>query len=247
MNVLLVPTLALDVSLLDRFVQSLDYRIKYKVVINNGIYGSLDEWSKRHPDWEVLDQISNLGVAASWNMAPLVAPYEKCWLICNDDCAFVPGDLKKVCECADKYAESEPIITMHDDGYWAFVWTAVGLKEFGKFDENYYPGYYEDYDMKQRHKQASKWPYRIALGPEPRTHHGKPKTGGPRWNAMVRACSPYIVDYYRRKWGPNSDWKHPFNDPSRPLSYWELERENRIRVEDIWRKFITSPNPSIYT
>src|SRR5258708_3283064 len=68
MHVLFVPTLGLDVSLLDRLAASVDYHVRSKCVFNNGEPGSLDGFRDTHDDWIVKESaFGNLGVAGAWN------------------------------------------------------------------------------------------------------------------------------------------------------------------------------------
>ena len=53
MNVLFVPTLGLDLSLIERLANSVDYHIRSKVIFNNGEPGACDEFRDRHDDWQV--------------------------------------------------------------------------------------------------------------------------------------------------------------------------------------------------
>ena len=62
----------------------------------------------------------------------------------NDDAYFLPGQLEKICSCARKWP-NEPIIHINStNAYYCFVWSARGKSDFGEFDENLWPAYYED-------------------------------------------------------------------------------------------------------
>jgi len=84
MNCLLVPTLALDVSLLERLSNSIDYPVKHKIVVNNGKEDALDDWHSRHRDWSIVSYGHNLGCAGSWNVAANYIENESV-LILNSD------------------------------------------------------------------------------------------------------------------------------------------------------------------
>src|SRR5882724_9700126 len=144
MNCLLVPTLALDLSLIERLVNSVDYPIKHKVVVNNGRIDALDRWQKQHTDWVVMSW-GHLGVAASWNKAPLIWPDEDAWLIVNDDEEFQPGCLELLCKASDAHHKDAPVIYVNGcQAFDIFVWTRIGVNYYGAFDENYFPLYFED-------------------------------------------------------------------------------------------------------
>jgi len=66
---LLVPTLGLDISLLRRLNDSID-RDVHPVAVNNGLCTSLMGFLYDHPKWDSFTNNENIGVAASWNLAP---------------------------------------------------------------------------------------------------------------------------------------------------------------------------------
>src|SRR5438552_764610 len=142
MNVIFVPTLGLDISLLDRLAASVDYPVSRKVVWNNGLSGSCDAFRDAHSDWIVKESdTGNKGVADSWNTCAKMFPEHPTWLIMNDDAWFLPGYLEKICKCADEH-ENEPIIFLNNsNAFYCFVWSRRGLKDFGEFDANFFPAY----------------------------------------------------------------------------------------------------------
>lgn len=142
MNVLFVPTLGLDLSLLERLAASVDYPIRSKVAFNNGEPGALDEFRDKHDDWIVKESaFGNLGVAGSWNQCAKMFPEEPSWLIMNDDAWFLPGYLQKIQQASFNHY-NEPIVHLNSsNAYYTFVWTQRGKKEFGEFDENFWPAY----------------------------------------------------------------------------------------------------------
>lgn len=245
MNCLLVPTIALDISLLDRLAASVDHPIRDKVVINNGRNGALDQWKKSHPDWSVLDQDENLGVAGSWNLAPLIFPRDDAWLICNDDIWFNPGFLRQFCEAIDTHATSHDVIRLNETSpYYCFPWTRHNLDDYGTFDENFWVAYHEDCDMNRRLTLAgAKW-NNIFQGPV--VNHGKPKCGGVEYNALIQGVGLFLRDYWRRKWGgfPQPTYAAPFG--ACPLHRWTLDRVMRAKIRPLWETFMAQTNPSIY-
>ena len=248
MNVLLVPCLGLDVSLIERLARSVDFPIKYKVAINNGKIGALDDFKTRHPDWTVVDMGKNLGCAGSWNMAPEIFPTEPCWLISNDDQEFQPGCLERICNVADEHAKDHDIIYVNEfDAYDMFVWTAKGVKDFGTFDENIFPIYLEDYEYRARLKAGYGKPFRM-LGHMP-VKHGKPNAAGKPYHDLLESCKPFNESYLFRKWGTIGDdpiFRYPFNNPNWPIQKWELEQEARAKREQFWEIFWNRPNVSLY-
>lgn len=249
MNCLIVPSLCLDLSLLDRLAASVDYPIKNKIIINNGQVGALNIWKLNHPDWHIFDQGMNLGVAGSFNLAPYFFPDEAGWLLMNDDGEFQPGCLERICKSSDEHAKDCHMIYINS--YQAFdicVWTKKGFQEFGSFDENFWPAYFEDFEMRYRFNVGSAKCHIINDGKEFPVKHGKPRPAGRRYHDMLSEMKPFNEDYLRRKWGIVGDhplFNNPFFSPNNKISEWTLESAARSKRQEIWDKFWNN-NPSIY-
>lgn len=248
MNCILVPTLALDNSLLQRLADSIDYPIKNKVVINNGKIGALDEWKINNPEWQVYEKGINHGCAGSWNLAPILFPDDNAWLIINDDHVLQPGSLKTICRESDLHADDSDIIYVNEhQAFDIFVWTRNGVNFFGLFDENFYPIYYEDWEMRLRFKIGDAITYSISPGVP--IKHGKPYPHNLNYMEMMKKCDPFNRDYFMRKWGVIGDeeivYESPFNDPELPLSFWEIEQDRRDERMNICNLFFNSPDASI--
>lgn len=251
MNVLFTCTLGLDISLLDRLADSVDYNIPWKIVLNNGALGVLEEFSRKHPDWVVKEEGLNLGVAGSWNFANKLFPDEPTMLIVNDDAFFLPGYLEKIVRCADDNPDA-PLIHCNDsNAYYAFVSTRAGREKFGPFDDNLWPAYYEDVEMRIRHRIAGVITYPYALQGLPPLPHGKPRTGGVNYNAMIQGCGLFNRAYMLKKWNSYNDLDasfraNPYGDHR--LSYRDVVwyPEERAMRHPLWRTFMELPNPSIY-
>lgn len=249
MNCLLVPTLGDDLTLLNRLADSIDSPIDYKAIILNNERWGLEEWRASHPDWVVFNKGHNLGVAASWNLAPETYHKNDAWLIVNDDFVFQPGQLEKLCKLAD--ANAGKFHTAHlteTEGYNCFVWTRKAVREIGLFDENFFPAYYEDYDYRLRLRLAGG--ISINCGYEDsEIVHGKPYSGGARYRRFLDAIDVYAREYFIRKWDAVSDsptsltFTSPFNDRLLPLSHWELEQERHDELREMWNEFINVENP----
>lgn len=251
MNNLLVPTLALDLSLLQRFADSIDYPIKNKIVINNGKVGALDIWELNNPGWLVMEPGRNLGVSGSWNKAPKLFE-DDYWLIANDDHELQPGCLERICDVADKNYKDVPVIyTNESRGFDLFVWTRLGVSLCGLFDENFYPGYHEDFEMRLRFALSGLDGCFVG-GLDFPMKHGKPFPGGPKYRALLDIVDASNREYYTRKWGEVTDkvtdnvFKTPFNNPDNKISFWEIERERYTKLAALWNEFVNVPEPSTY-
>jgi GT2 family glycosyltransferase len=251
MNVLFVPTLGLDLSLLERLATSVDYPIRSKVAFNNGEPGALDWFRYTHPDWIVKESaFGNLGVAGSWNFCAKMFPEEPCWILMNDDAWFLPGYLEKIVKVANEY-EKEPIIYLNNsNAYYCFVWTARGKRNVGDFDDNFWPAYYEDCDYRVRLNSLGYNGFVYALqGLEP-LPHGKPKTGGINYKAMLDGCGLLNRQYWYYKWGnqnfEEATYQTPYKDHRLRVDQWAWYPEQRAIRKQIWDSWMLLPNPSIY-
>lgn len=250
MNVLFVPTLGLDLSLLERLANSVDYAIRSKVAYNNGEPGALESFKDAHPDWIVKESAwGNRGVAGSWNDCAKLFPEEPTWLIMNEDAWFLPGYLETICTVA-RNAKQPVIFLNNSNAFYCFVWTALGKKEIGEFDENFWPAYYEDCDYKVRLAMKGYNGFVYALqGREP-LPHGKPRTGGVNYNAMLQGCGLLNRVYWLKKWG-NQDfttatYQTPYHDHRLTVDQFAWYPEERAVRRQIYDAWLSLPNPSIY-
>lgn len=254
MQTLFVPSLGIpdSIPLLERLAASVDYPLKYKVAFNNGIPGALDDFRDSHPDWIVKDSpIGNRGVAGAWNDCAKWFSSEPAWMLMNEDAWFRPGYLEQICKCADANLDA-PIIHLNDsNAYYAFVWTLAGRDKFGEFDENLWPAYYEDVEMRMRHRLMGVTTYPYALQGLPSLPHGKPCTGGMNYKAMLDGAGLLNRAYLRRKWGAHNfeqaEYQTPYRDHRLTPREWVWMPENRAAIWALWNCFISQPNPSIYT
>lgn len=246
MRSLLIPTLALDLSLLQRLADSIDYPIDDIVVINNGKPGALDEWQKTNSGYRVIDMGYNTGCSGAWNNAPKVFKNDH-WLISNDDQVFQPGALQRIYEAIEQHQDCHVIYVNNYEAFDFFVWTRKAVKDFGLFDENFYPIYYEDWEMRLR----------FAIG-EAKIHmidehfpvkHGKEKATSKAYMNMLKACDPINKDYFIRKWNSitdkNAAFKTPFNQGGK-ISEWTLEKDRRKTLRGLWDEFYEQPKVALY-
>lgn len=251
MNVLFVPSIGLDVSLLERLAASVDYPVKYKVALNNGPIEALDSFRDNHSDWIVKQShIGNMGAAGSWNYCSEWFSSEPCWLLMNEDSYFLPGYLEKICRTADQNL-NKPIIHLNSsNAYYAFVWTLEGKRDYGSFDINLWPAYYEDCDMRVRHRLMGCDSYVYALEGLPPMPHGKERTGGINYAAMLQGCGLLNREYWLRKWGSldyeKATYQKPYNDHRLTPKDWVWNPQHRAELYPLYRTFMELPNPSIY-
>lgn len=251
MNTFFVPSLGMrdSIELLDRLAASVDWEIPNKIILNNGIEDILTEWNDRHPGWKVVDSpTGNKGVADSWNWIARSYPDEMI-LIANEDCWFLPGQLAQICRCADQNP-TEPVIYLNSSqAYYCFIWSAVGRKEIGEFDPNFFPSYYEDCDYRVRLRLTGKTEYVYALEGQPVVPHGKPKTGGINYSSMQQGCGLLNRTYWLRKWGSldfdKATYQTPYKDHRLTVKDVVWYPEHRAKLFPLWEAFMEM-NPSIY-
>lgn len=249
MNCLCVPSLGLDVSLLDRLATSIDVPIRWKCVLNNGPLGALEDFACRNPEWFIKEPGNNLGVAGSWNQFAKWFSSEPCWLIANEDCFFLPGQLEQICACMDANPDA-PITHVNDShAYYCFGWSLAGREQFGEFDENFFV-YYEDCDMRVRHRLAGVRSYPYALQGQTPVPHGKPQSGGANYSAFIQGVGLFGRAYWRRKWGSlnfeDATYQNPYRDHRLKPSEWVWDAQLRSEIWPLWRTFIEQPHPNIY-
>jgi len=172
---------------------------------------------------EIESHPRNLGVAASWNRG--LARGAHWTLILSASMRFGPGGLTAFVEAASKAANAYGT----DCGKFVFHCTVIGratVERIGRFDENFYPAYFEDNDYWRRMILAGitgcedAWLPRFA--PLPGMHcvgSGMAVQGG-----FVPMADPTSSrDYFIRKWGgpPACEvFRFPFNDASKDLEWW---------------------------
>lgn len=142
---MVVPTLTRH-DLLDRMLRSVDFPVRHLVVIDNsgrGIVGGSGPWERM----TVLPMPTNLGVAASWNLAIKLAHREPYVLICSDDMWWPEGAL----EGFARESSEDRLVTSSEWPHWMAFTLGMGVvHRVGLFDEGFYPAFFEDLDYLRR-------------------------------------------------------------------------------------------------
>jgi hypothetical protein len=168
-----------------------------------------------------------------------MSPY---WLITGHDIEFSPGMLALIAERVidDKLGMIFADAGDHGMGAWnLFVIRDWVIRDFGLFDENFYPAYAEDVDYLIR---LHRHPIRMQCGLDIQYNHG----GGPskdyaNHGSQTWRTDPSLKDkidngriinekeYMFKKWGP--DWwrfqthSAPFDLPGQSVRYWIYDLE----------------------
>lgn len=167
----------------------------------------------------------NLGVAASWNRGvDLCRDAEADWLVIVSAAIRFgpPGGLDFLAEL-DVHPGAAAIEAGWGLGWHLIAFQRQTLERAGRFDENFWPGYYEDLDYSRRIRLAG-------LTHEPPPFWVKVDVDAyvasfahAERFAGVKADAPRLVAYYEAKWGgpPGQEtFTHPFGDQARGLDWW---------------------------
>lgn len=230
---LIVPTLN-RYDLLTNMFQSVDYPIR-PYVINNGRSG-------------------NIGVAASWNVgikSALRDGYEYA-IITNDDVEFMSGTIGQLVldmrnydallittnsilpkRDGDQFHYKSQGMTLGADYACFIVNIRILLYEIGEFDENFYPAYFEDNDMRYRIKLAGHKEYmNTDIGI---IHHGSSTQDSVPEGIVSKENWNQNKEYYKLKWGGEpfeEKWTIPYNEQDKDIKYWRKPK-NYTRGSDI--------------
>lgn len=186
---------------LRRCIASIDTDVDLLVIDNSfeGVPVDVTGW--------VLPMPTNLGVAASWNLAIKSHPHEPFWLIANHDTVFGPGDLARL--IAEMEKPGPRWVGMNGD-WRVFGIDAEAIETVGWFDENYHPIYCEDVDYERRCTLAGVPWYFIEGGA---THVGSASLEEPRYRVANGRTYPANVAYHVRKWGGSHRGGETFTTP----------------------------------
>jgi hypothetical protein len=142
---LVVPTLTRH-DLLGRMLESVDAAVERLVVLDNSGRGV------EIPDgpWEQADVFampSNLGVAASWNLAIKIGHRHPWVMVCSDDMWWPENAMQEFVELSGE----NRIVLSSTWPFWCAFTIGMGVvSRVGLFDEGYYPAYYEDTEYERR-------------------------------------------------------------------------------------------------
>lgn len=231
----MIPVLAIPVinhpELLARTVASIDYPVGTLLIIDNSPelgMGDVAEDAYLESDIAVAnvgrlivtEPPTNLGVAASWNLA--IRSYPRQWVcLVNGDVEFAPGALGLLHE-----AMEQPGLRCLVE-FAAFGISPEVIDAVGWFDENFAPIYCEDSDYRYRAKLAG---LPIEDIPNDSTHVGSVSYQGNDHRRDNARTYPMNVRYYTEKWGGfigQERHKTPFGRDL-PIDYWRLDRHRLV-------------------
>jgi len=162
----------------------------------------------QHPNLLVVETENNIGVAASWNvLCDLIYKNHDYALILNDDVylGLQEGSLLNFIK------DNKKDFYVSSQDWCAFILPKKTFNDVGKFDDKFYPAYFEDKDYNYRMRLAQKSIHKTpVLNPiiyrDSCTIAKEPKLNEGFFN---------LKKFYIEKWGgePNKEkFKTPFND-----------------------------------
>lgn len=219
--------------------------VRYQVVLPS-IYPPYTEACLATCKWEnilVVDNASgvNRGVSASWNMG-----VDEMWsqgadwlILLSAGCRFGDPGGEDFLEGLAQYPQAWAVEATKGIG-----WHMIGLNRkvfdhVGYFDENLFPGDWNDNDMTYRVRLSDglkglqdNHP-KIPCDVTAQWNHGR-KLGGATSYTFV------IEEYFRLKWADYSAI-HPFADPSKPISWWPTPPDPRCIPRPVRPVYLHSP------
>lgn len=191
---------------------------------------------------EIVPQSENVGVSRSWNIGVRkVLESDLDYLIILSATMRFSAGMRDFIKHLELNLNVWGLETQH--GWHCIALSRKTLETIGYFDENFYPGYYEDSDYIRRmevagfHNPMSKTnripKVDILAGFEGNAHAIRKA----KINVNMEACRQYFID----KWGyePRYDaqqwrdllYKWPFNNPKNDLKYWENRSIEELKIK----------------
>ncbi len=247
-------------DLLRRLVESVDLEAEILIVVNSiGAVDASVEDAVRHLEYHPREGMQirvqriagNLGVAGSWNL--IMEHFGGDCVISNSDIEFAPGVLR---EAMAMIAAKREIVLHHLWAASCFYVSAAFPSTLGWFDENIYPAYHEDQEIRLRSG---------ALGIARTTLWDVGKGGIAHGGSQTRlnasdAVRTYIAkakavsgDYLHRKWGAlpppeiaQPEKQHPFDNPALHPADWTLDLAAREKVAELCRELTGFDCPIVH-
>lgn len=233
---------AINEQMTDGCIENIDPEYYDDVMI---VDNTIDGFASKYGVGRVRHEGRNVGVGRAWNAAAReVIEEEYDYLVILSATMRFHDGMKGLVQALDSIANGYGMETQH--GWHCIALHRMTLIKCGLFDENFYPAYYEDSDYIRRmelmgiHNPMSttqRLPFvEIKAGFEGNAHGMK--------KGKVAVNMGACRDYFIKKWGndPRYDtqrdrdilYKHPFNDPTKDISYFptrsidELYEEYRL-------------------
>jgi hypothetical protein len=162
---------------------------------------------------------TNRGLCRSWNEGLFQAFEEgaEAVVFANEDIIFGPSDFERLVETALTRRDHWLVSAIDDGGQShslaAGVYHQTAWRTLGCFDENFFPAYWEDADYALRAELAGL--KKSTVKGTCTRHLGSACV---RSDDLLRSQTHLTAarngEYFFRKWGKDSDYSRPFDDPS---------------------------------
>ena len=200
-----IPVIIEEIT--DKCLSKYDLDWKQLILVDN----SKDGFCKKYLDKgaEIRFHPENLGVAGSWNYG-IRSDADFLWII-SSSLIFNKG----FSELIEKTKEANEYGLLTDEAWHCIGFTRKTFDKVGMFDEQFYPGYYEDNDFGYRLKLAGihNHPDFPSL-PKVKIDVTCQGTATTLKSGLVKPRFDLLQEYYKRKWGGlpgNEKFIIPFN------------------------------------
>lgn len=206
------PTFAIGIPTLNRldllipalhFYAEHDFKNVKIFVVDNGD----QKINSSYPNVEIMVQERNIGVAASWNLlCDKIFEEHEYALILNDD-IYLGKNQQQVSLLLQTF-KIELTTSMQD--FCSFILSKECFAKVGRFDEEFYPAYYEDndYEYRTKLKNMSVWRIPFLIPVIYRNSQTLEKA------SQIGQYTPINKQRYIEKWGglPSKEtFRKPFN------------------------------------
>lgn len=239
LDLIAVPILVNGEKLIRHF-ETIDVPLKRYFILDNSmgkdpsVGKAIKDIINRKPDH--IDEIivcslpQNVGFSGAINL--IIRQNTDCnhWIVTGFDWWVKPGEWQKLLKRID-IIPFGATLALGNDQMCGIVFTPTLLKRVGYFDENFFPGYFEDNDYRYRIKLTNTKITSIPLLAEHQT--SSTLNSSDKFKQKNNVSFQENYNYYISKWGgpPNHEiYITPFNK-NLPVDYWHYnpERSQSLR------------------
>lgn len=182
----------------------------------------------------------NLGVSRSWNLGidKMRADDTNWIIIVSTAIRFKQGGLDMI-DILEQRPEQNVLESLNVYGWHLIAFNRRLIDIVGKFDENFYPAYFEDLDYSIRIQKTFRLDNSHPLWDKIPVDVEDMGMALSVKNKLIDAPSAPLIAYFQRKWGRHpGEWQkpeydHPFNNENNSLDYWPLN--NAVEVLRVYK------------
>jgi len=180
---------------------------KNVLLVDNSGKKECEVFEKKY-GFQVEYQKENIGIPRSWNIG-LKKNHE--WTFIVSSSVLFNKPFSHIIEMLDNY--NGLMFRTTSDWHLCGINKKV-VERIGYFDENFYPGYFEEVDFDHRCKSVGIKEFKKFEVDVVSQQFGGAFQDGLKFNIDGSRS------YFNSKWG--SDYSWPFNDPTKSIDYWEV-------------------------